>query len=644
MIQLIRKMIDSKLGVGIALAFLLLIAFAFAAGDMSSIGGAGGGTGDKVATVGGQKVTASQVGQSATAALENLKRENPKLSMAAFVAGGGIEKVLDQLLSRLGMAEFGKEHGIIASERLIDSEIAKAPGFRGPDGNFSDAAFQQMLRQQGISEKAVRDDLAQGLISRQLMLPASIGAIFSNAATLQYTALLQERRSGSIGLVPSAVFAPNSPPTDAELQVFYGKNTSKFIRPERRIIRYASFGDAALKALPAPTDAEIAASYQAHKADYAALETRKYTQLIAPTEAAAKAIADEAAKGTPLQKVALAKGLSTAAIGPLSKAELASQASSAVADASFAAGSGTIATPAKGGLGWYVMRVDGIDRRAERTLDQVRSEIAAKITTERRRTALNDLSAKLDDEFSSGGNLAEAAKELGLTLQSTPALTADGHVYGQPDAAVPPALVKVVQAAFAMERENQPQLAEVEAGKTFMIFDVTSITASAPAPLAEVRNDALIMYGLEKGSSGAKAAAEKAFTAAKKGADLGAAFAALGVALPPVDRVELGRQQLTAYKQQVPPPLMLLFSMAKGTSKLLPAPNNRGWYVIALKDIIPGKIDPKDPTIAQAQSELGKIAGSEYSEQLARAISAEVGVTRNDAVVQALRKQLSGGN
>jgi peptidyl-prolyl cis-trans isomerase D len=644
MIQFIRRMIDSKLGVAVALAFLLVIFFAFAAGDVANMSLTSGASGDKIATVGKEKVTTVQVGQAATTALENLKRENPNLSMSAFVAGGGIEKVLDQFLNRIALSVFGKKHGVIASERLIDSEIAKAPGFKGPDGNFSDAAFQQMLRQQGISEKAIRDDIAQGLISRQLVQPAELGAIASRELTLRYTALLQESRDGAIGLIPSAIFAPRTPPTDPEVQAFYAKNTSKFIRPERRVIRYAGFNDSALKAVPAPTEAEIAASYAARKADYAALETRKFTQVIALTEAAAKVIADEVAKGSTLQKVALAKGLGTAAIGPVSKTELAGQASAAVADASFAAASGAIAVPAKSGLGWHVMHVDSVERRAERSLESARSEIATKITAERRRTALNDLSARLDEEFSSGGNLAEAAKELGLTLQSTPALTADGQVYGQPGQGVPPALTKIVQAAFAMERENQPQLAEVEAGKTFMIFDVTSITPSAPAPLAEVKQDAMVMLGLERGTAGAKAAADKVLAAAKKGTDIGAAFATLGVALPPIDRVKLARVQLTSYKGQVPPPLMLLFSMAKGTVKLLPAPNNRGWYVVSLKDIVPGQINPADPGVVNAQKELGQIAGREYGEQLARAISSEVGVTRNAAAVTALRKQMSGGN
>ncbi len=644
MIQFLRRLISSRMGVGVALAFLVLIALAFAAGDVANLQGGGGSAGDGVAKVGKQPISAAQVSQAATSAIEDIKRENPRMSMNAFVASGGIEKVLDQLISRVALGVFGQKHHIVASDRLIDSEIAKVPGFKGPDGKFSDAAFKQMLQQRGLTEKLVREDLAQGLIARQLMVPAETGATMPMDLTLRYATLLRESRSGVIGLLPSAAFAPKNPPGDAELQAFYAKNRSKFIRPERRVIRYATFGDAALKNVPAPTEAEVAARYNANKAQYAAQETRRITQLIAPTEAAAKAIADEIAKGKRLEQVATAKGLSAASLGAVSKQALTGQASQAVADASFAASSGALAAPARSALGWHIMRIDGIEKRAERTLDQVRGELTTLLAAEKRRNAVNDFSARLEEEFDNGGNLADAVKELGLTPQLTPAVTADGQVYGSPGASVPPLLARLIQTAFAMEKENQPQLAELEAGKSFAIFDVTAITPSAPAPLAEIKNDVLMLYAMEKGSTGAKAAADKVLAQTKKGADLAAAINSLGTPMPPVQRIDMPRAQLQTFGQQVPPPLQLLFSMAKGTTKLLPAPNNQGWFVVSLKNIVPGKVDPKDPELALAQRELGQLAGNEYTEQLARAIRSEVGVTRNEPALKALRTQLTGGN
>ena len=129
MIQFLRSLMKSKFGAGIALAFLVLIALAFAAGDVANFdSGAGSKDGDRIATVGEETIYASQLSQAASTALENLKREDPRLSMKALMAQDGLERVLDQLIDRIALAGFGRAHGIIASDRLIDSEIAKLRG------------------------------------------------------------------------------------------------------------------------------------------------------------------------------------------------------------------------------------------------------------------------------------------------------------------------------------------------------------------------------------------------------------------------------------------------------------------------------------------------------------------------------------
>ena len=643
MIQFIRKLIDSKLGIGVALALLVMIALAFTAGDISSFRGNSLG-GDRVASIGKEQIQASRLQQAVNTALENLKQKDPRLSMKAFLAEGGLDKVLSELLDNTGLAAFGRKYGIIASDRLIDSEIAKVPGFKGPDGQFSDAAYRQMLQQRGMTEKSLRDDLAQSLIARQLMVPAEFGSMLSRDITLRYAALLREHRSGAIGLLPALAFVPKAPPSDVDLTLFYAKNRERFIRPERRVIRYAAFSEAVLKTLPAPADQEIAARYEAGKAQFGAQESRRITQLIVPTEAAARAIIAEIGQGKRLEAVASAKGLAAASLGALTKEALARQSTQAVADAAFAASAGSIAAPARSPLGWHVLHIDGIDKRAARSLEQVRGELSAKLAIEKRRAALNDLSARIEDEFTNGGNIADAANELGLTLAETPALTADGQVYGQPGKTAPQLLAKVIQTAFSMEREAQPQLAEVDPGKVFIVFDVTTITPSAVAPLTDIRSDVAASLAQERGALAAKAAGDKVLALTRKGTDLAAAIASLGIAVPPVQRIAMGREQLNAAQQQVPPPLLMLFSMARGTTKLLAAPDNRGWFVVSLKDIVPGKVDPADPMLAAAQGELGQLAGREYSQQLAAAIRSELGVKRNEPAIQALRTQLVGGN
>jgi peptidyl-prolyl cis-trans isomerase D len=645
MLQFFRSISNSKIGLGLILAFLVLIALAFASADVANTGGFGGvAGGDRVATVGKSRIDTSALSQAASTALERIKEQDPKLSMQGFLANGGLEQVLDDMINRTAVAEYGRQQGIVAGDRLVDSEITQMAAFKGPDGKFSQDAFRQAIQQRGLSEAMVRQDLAQGLIAKQMLVPAVFAAVAPRELAKHYAALLKDRRTGSIAVLPAPLFAPAKPPSDKELADYYTAHRDNFIRPERRVIRYASFGAEALKNVPKPTDAEIAAYYNANKAKYAAQETRRATQLIVPTEAAAKAVVAEVAGGKSLAEAASAKGLATAEIGPISKQALSSQTSTAVADAVFAASKGALATPARSALGWHVMRVDAIDSRPARTLDQVREEIAATLGATKHRAALTDMLTRIEDEFDQGGNLADAAKELGLTIAKTAPLTADGQIYEKPGEHAPAVLNRVLQTALSMDEENRPQIAEVEPGKTFVIFDVTDIAPSAAAPLKEIREDVTASYMLDKGFAAAQAAAKKVQAAAKKDGDLGKALAALGKPLPPVQAINMDRAELTRMGQQVPPPLALFFSMAEGTVKLLPAPQERGWFIVQLKDIEPGKIADNDPLLAATERELGDLAGNEYVEALRNAITAEVGVKRNPAAVDAVRKQLTGGS
>lgn len=622
MLQFFRSLIKSKIGAVVAIVVLGLIALAFVAADITGSGGLGGAGSGTIAKVGGEEITSADLNQEAESALQRVRQQDPTVTMGSLIDRGALSILLGDLIDLNALYAFGKDHGIVAGDRLIDSELQRA----------------------GAQPQAIpRESVAGRLIARQVLAPAELGMTMPREMAWRYGQLLAERRTGSVAVLPSLLFAPAKEPSAAELAAFYRAHTDAFIRPERRVIRYATFGADAVKNVPEPTAAEIAQRYQANRAQYAATERRALTQLVVPTEAAAKAIVAEVQGGKTLQAAASEKGLSAAKLDPLTKQDLAGQSSPAVADAVFGAEQGKLAI-ARSPLGWYVARVEAIDRQPARTLDQVRNEIASALATEKRRTALSDFLAKVEEQFEGGANLPEVAKGLGLQVQSTPAITADGAVYQKPGEAVSPALRPVLQTAFSMQ-ENEPQVAEAEAGVTFVVYDVTDIAPSAPAPLREIVGDVKVAYALDKGAAAAKAQAIRIQAALRKGEKLEAALAKIGKPLPPVERVGMTRPQLQQIQrsgQPVPPPIRLMFSMAKGSVKVQEAPEKRGWFVVVLESIEPGKITANDPSIAGAQRELGKAAGSEYAEALRKAITKQVGVKRNEAGIKALRDQLSG--
>jgi peptidyl-prolyl cis-trans isomerase D len=393
--------------------------------------------------------------------------------------------------------------------------------------------------------------------------------------------------------------------------------------------------------VPEPTEAQIAQRYNRDRARYAASERRRFTQLVVPTQDAANAIVAEVRGGKSLDIAAREKGLATAAIEPVTRSDFSNSASAAVAQAGFTAAQGAVAQPARGALGWYVLRVDAIERTQARSLDQVRAEISAELAEEQRRAALDDLTARLEEQLDEGSSLADMAQELDLEIATTRPATADGRIYGTPDQTLPPVLGRVLETAFDME-EGEPQLAQLVPGQSFIVFDVSDITPSAVAPLAEIRGDVVEAWRRSEGSKGAMQAANRILAKVQQGTSLTEAVAAerkAGIGAP--EAINLNREEL-ARQGQVPSSLALFFSMAQGTEKKLEASNQAGWYVIQLDQVEAGTVEAGDPLITSTLRQLGQVTGEEYMEQFVAAAQREVGVERNETAIRAVSAQLTG--
>lgn len=642
MLQFFRNIFKTKLGLLITFGFLALIALAFATADVANTGSFGGvAGGDRVAVVGDTKISTLELSRAATQALDRARQQDPTLSMPAFIAQGGLDQVLSALIDRTAIAEYARQQGFRAGDNLINSEIRKIGAFRGPDGNFSAEVYKNAIGQQGLTDAMVRDDLGQGLLAQLMLEPAALGVQFPQAAANRYALLFKERRIGSVGFLPASAFAPAGEPDQATLARYYQSARAKFIRPERRVIRYATFGPEAVEGRIAPTPTQVQARYQRDATQYAAREQRSFTQLIVPTQPAAAAIRQRVAGGATLEAAAQAAGLKTSQLALLDRAALTSQASPVVAAAYFGTAEGTLTAPARSPLGWHIARVDSVQRSAGQSLAQATPAITAALTAENRARALADLSADVEQQFDEGATLPEVLQTLKLTAQSTGPVLATGQGYAG-GAPAPPALAPALATAFQME-ESAPQVAQVGADR-FLVFEVTRITPSAVAPLAEIRADVVAAWRQAEGAKAARAAADRVLAKVSRGSTVAAAVASEKAGLPAPDAINLSREELAARRERVAPPLALLFSMAQGTAKKLEAPRDQGWYVVDLDRIELGQMAPNDPLAVQARRELAQAFSGELTQQAVAAIRKEVGVETNPTAVAAVRKQLTGGN
>ncbi|QZH74691.1 MAG: peptidyl-prolyl cis-trans isomerase [Erythrobacter sp.] len=633
MIQFFRRFFQSKIGIGVTLGFLALIALAFASSDVANTGMFGGvAGGDRVAVVGDRTISTSDLSQNANNALRQAREENPTLSMEGFVAQGGFDDVIEQMLSRAAIAEFAEILGLRAGTRLVDSELVA--------GGATDAeAFRAQLRQRGLTESLVRDDLAMSLLARQSVVPIAYQARMPSSIARTYAQLLGETRTGTAAMFPAEAFAPAADPTAAQLQEYYDENRASYIRPERRVIRYAAFGADAVGDLPPVTNAQIAARYEADQAQYQATERRSFTQLVVPTQAAAQAVIAEVRGGMSLEDSATSKGLATTTVEAVERADYASTASQAVAAAGFDAAEGALAGPVQGSLGWYVLRVNEVTPIAGRTLAQASEEIRETLLTERRAKALEELTERLDTEFSRGRTLEEAARELGIELEITPPLLATGQVYEQQTQA-PPQLARAVGFAFELD-EGQAAISELEAGETFLIFDVAEITRSATAPLAEIRPQLVARWKRDRGMAAAGQAAERVRERVEGGMSLADALREEDVALPAPQALSINRRAL-AQQQQITRATILFFSMAEGTVKRVAEQETSRWFVVELDEIETAELAADSSEVMQTALQLSSVLGEEYVEHFVAAAQASLDIERNEAGIEAVRAQLTG--
>ncbi len=644
MITSFRKFFQSKLGMGVFLGFLVLVALAFAGADITGNTFGGIAQGERIALVGDDAVTSTELTETAQSALRGVQRENPTLTMTEFAAQGGLDEVLSQVIDRYAIGAFAEKIGLRAGENLVNSEILQIGAFRGVSGDFDQDVFRRALADQRITEATLRRDLADGLLAQQILLPALASPQVPEKVARQYASLFLERRSGRIALVPSALFSSEEEYEDAEVEAYYSQNRSEYIEPERRTLRFAVFNSDNLKTELTPSQDEIAARYEETRDEYAAREARDITSFTVPTQEGAEALVAKIRAGQSIESVAMEAGFNTTKVVDRDREQYSSNASFAAAQAVFSAQEGDIAGPAQSTLGYIIARVDKVTKTPERSLADVEAEITQTLKREKTAAALGDLSARIEAEVDQGTSLTEIADVFELTLDESPPLLADGRVYGMQGAQPNPAIRPILDTAFGLD-ESQPQLDVLVPGSQFIVYDVAQIVESAPPPLAEIRDRVAQDLALSEASKLAKQAAQRVLEKARGETGLAQAISEEDADLPNPDTVSLARQELQQLRSRgpLPPAIALLFSMAKGTTKLLEAPGNQGWILVSLDEIATDPLEEDNPIVPSLRQQLAQTYGAEYSDQLTKAMRAEVGVETNDAALEAVRAQLVGG-
>ena len=626
MISFIRKWLTSW-PVLIKLGALLIV---FAVTGVGDPFGSKAPTGS-IAKVGDKTIAEPELLRAFDRAVKTARERNPGLTQTEAAKEGGVAAVTQQLIGQAALDEFARSAGLTASDRAIGAVIAGIPAFQ-VDGKFDDATYRRVIGEQRMTDRELRASIANDLSRKQLLTPVT-GSLGVPAGMAEpYARLLVDMHRGAVALVPIAATAP---PTEAEIAKYYAANKLRFTVPERRGFRFAFIDREQVAKGVKIADADIAAAFAKDPAKYGGAATRILQQVVVPDEATAKAIAAAAAtEGFAKAAERLAGfGAADIALGEQNQTAFGKATSPEVAAAAFAAPVGGITTPIKTAFGWHVVRVDA-KGTAGKTLEQARPAIVAELTARAIDTAVADVVARIEDGVDAGKSFADLAKETGLTIINQTPVTVVGAAPGA--ATLSPELAAIAAKAFRHEPGDGAAVEDLGKGR-LVVVETMAVLPQAAQPLADVRLAAMAGAAQAKAMAAARVKADAIVAETKKTGDFKAAVMAQG--LPAPDPLQ-GRRVDISRQAQVPPVVQAFLATPAKTVRV--EPSSQGWVLINVDAIEPGNLAATPGLLDASRREIASQIPDEFAGAFAAAAEKAVGVTRNEAVIAAVTRRLSG--
>ncbi len=468
----------------VAKIFFALLVLSFAVWGIEDVFRNFGST--TVASVGGTEI---QVEQFRNAYLDEMRRQGEAQRRAisaeeARAAGLG-QRVLGNLVAETALNERARELGLSLSDEEVAREIRANPRFAGPTGTFNSFAFQQALRNAGLSEAGFLAAERSREVRQQLV--DSITADLQPPLTMRealHRYLNEAREIDYVTLTPAWLGEQPAPDEEA-LKKFYEERKSAFRAPEYRKLVLLKLDPTDLAAAQEVSEADARAAYESEKAGLTKPERRKLEQIAFPTREEAEAAAAKIAAGTSFADIATERGLKPADIdlGTVAKADVIDP---AVADAAFALPEGGTSGVVLGGFGPVLVHVSTIEPAAVQSFEEAKDKLIADMKVRRARDTILDAHDKIEDARAAGETLAEIAPKVGVTVRTIDAVDRTGRDPNDAEVADIPARAQLLQEAFRAEQGAETDPVSI-GNQGFVWYEVAGIQPERDRTFEEAR-------------------------------------------------------------------------------------------------------------------------------------------------------------
>lgn len=613
MLQQMRKVSKSW----VATLFMGVLALSFGFWGIADI--FRGSTDTSIATVGGIKINSSSFARDYTNLRRNAAARNGgQLTPAQALALG--HAALQHTIDDAALDNAVKALGLTATDGQVSSNIRAIPAFRGPLGTFDQTTFEQALERIGYNQSGFIEEMRAELTRDQLIHAGSNAILLPPGYVRAFFNYLNERRAVQYIVLPPDAAGAIPAPSDAVLAAYVKAHADRFSTPEYREVTYATIGPDDVAAGLQVSDAQLREAYELRKDTYVIPEKRDIQRINFTDEASAKAARAKIDAGAKFEDIAAARGMKPAdlALDGVTEADLANQ-----GPAAFALPMGGISQPLKYTFGWSLLRVTKITPGSTTTFEQAKPQLKNELVAQLAASKIEDIVNAFDDARNAGASLDEAAKKVGMRVVHVAAVDARGLAPDGTRAAVPASPDFLAQLFKADVGDEGDPFAAADGNR--YVLKVDGVTPQKLKPLDSVRADVTAAWIAEQRRQ-KLADAAKAFAAEVSARGNLASIAA---------RLHVALQKSGALLRDTPTPTLpqalinAIFASPPGRAVSGATATADGSIVAQITGVMHVPLPLGDPRYQQFVQALSDQASKDIADSMAAAARAQQGVTIN---------------
>ncbi|HZR80848.1 MAG TPA: SurA N-terminal domain-containing protein [Candidatus Binatia bacterium] len=502
------------------------------------VGAVGGERIDAVAHVHGETITRRDLDRTTA----NLQRRYEEMFRGQFSAEMARSlnlrgRALDQLIEQALIQHEAGRLGITVSEGELVDAITRLPELQD-NGQFNRDRLETYLRYQR-DRGEFEDELRRSIVFQRIQSLVEDGVQVTDAEVEDRYRMDHEQVTLAVARIGAAELAKSITASDDDLQRYLSEHEDRYRVPAQVRARYAAYRAQEFTDRVQPTDDEIAAWYDLHKAElFNEQEQVRARHILVKVDAGADD--DTKAKARKKAEDLLAKvkaGGDFAALAKKNSDDTASAANGGdvglfgrgrmtpeFQKAAFALDVGAVSDVVETPFGFHIIKVEEHRPGGLKPLDQVRDQVVDNVKHERALDLARNAAEEDRRKIARGTSFAEAVGAREVTETSPFSAGADVPGVGR--------VKEFVDAALALREGEVSDLVETH-DAVYLLTPFARVEAHAPA-LADVRERVLADVQRERGEAAAKERGEKLLARAKE-IGLDKAAAELGVPVEETD-------------------------------------------------------------------------------------------------------------